>query len=48
MSINILEFSKNLKKNYFGAILNPFCPNLGNVNFPGKEGVCQFLNVLII
>ena len=39
----ISKFFKK-KKKYFGAIFDPFCPNLAKINFPGKKA-CQFLNI---
>ena len=37
------KFFKKFKKLYFGAILNPFCPNLGKNEFSWRKGLCQFL-----
>ena len=42
------KFFKKSKKTYFGAILGPFCPNLGKNEFSFKKGLCQFLNIPII
>ena len=44
--VSILDYfqekimTKFFKKSYFGAILSPFCTNLGN--FPGKKGSVSF------
>ena len=42
------KFSKKSKKPYFGAILDPFCPNLRKIEFSWKKGLCQFLDIPII
>ena len=39
---------KNSKKTCFGAILSPFCPNLGKNEFSWKKRLSQFLNIPII
>ena len=36
------------KKNYFRAILGPFCPNLGKHECSWKIGVCLLLDIPII
>ena len=42
------KFFKKPQKPYFGAILGPFCANLGENEFSWKKELCQFLNILII
>ena len=39
--IVMIKFFKKSKKLYFGAILVPFCPNLGKNDFSWKKGLCQ-------
>ena len=40
---------KFFKKSYFGAILGPYCPNLGKNEFSRKKkGLCPFLDIPII
>ena len=41
-------FFEKTKKPYFGAILSPFCQNLGKNEFSWKKGLCQFLDIPII
>ena len=41
------KFFKKSKSPYFGAILGPFCPNLGKNEFYWEKGSCQFLNLPI-
>ena len=38
---------KKKKKPYSGAILCPFCPNLGKNESWWKKGLCQFLDIPI-
>ena len=40
--------TKFKKKNYFGAILDYPCPNLGKNEFSLKKGLYQFLIIQII
>ena len=42
------EFFKKSKKNNFGTILGPFCPNSGKNEFSWKKELCQFLDIPII
>ena len=42
------NFSKNPQKFYFGAILDPFCPNLGKNEFSWKKKSFQFLDISIL
>ena len=42
------KFFKNKKKNTFGAIFGPFCPNLGKNEFFSKKGLCKFFDIPII
>ena len=42
------KFFKKSRKPCFGAILGPFCPNLGKNEFSWKKELRQFLNVPII
>ena len=42
------KFFKKSKKPYFGAILDSFCPGMGEKEFPWKKGLGQFLNIPII
>ena len=44
----MIKFFKKSKNPYFGAILNPFYPNLGKNEFSWKNGLCQFLKIPII
>ena len=44
----MIKFFKKLKKTYFGAILGPFCPNLGKNEFSWKRRFFQFFNIWII
>ena len=41
-------FFKKSKKPYSGAILDPFCPNLGKYEFSWMKGLTQILNISII
>ena len=43
-----LTSSFQSKQPYFGAILDPFWPNLGKKEFSWKKELCQFLNTPII
>ena len=45
---NMTNFFRNSPKPYFGAILGPFCPNLGKSEFSWKKGLCQVFNTQII
>ena len=45
---NMTKFFKKSKELYFGAILSPFCSNLGKNEFSWKKGLRQFFNIQII
>ena len=40
-------FFKKSKNKYFGAILGPFCPNLGRDEFSWKKELFQILDIPI-
>ena len=42
------KFFNESTKPYLGAILDPFCPNLGRNEFSWKKELCQFLDIPII
>ena len=44
----INKIFQKIEKPYFGAILDPFCKDLGKNEFSWKKRLCQFLNILII
>ena len=42
------KFFKKSNKPHLGAILGPFCQNLGKNKFSWKKRLCQFLDIPII
>ena len=42
------KFFKKSKTPCYGAIFEPFLPNLNENEFSRKKGLCQFLNIQII
>ena len=42
------KFFKKSQKHYFGSILGPFCPNLGQKRIFLEKRLCQFFSIRII